>query len=127
MTTPIIKRSGVGVPLSGLLRPTPSEAPNDPLQASRSEIGPDVTSSIPDTVEKPPEAPDGQDEEVRPVKPVRRRRPQVGTLKGRKLYLSDKVFLRLKLEALQKGKKVSVLLEEILDQHLPRFSVQRSA
>jgi hypothetical protein len=49
------------------------------------------------------------------------------TATGRKIYLSDELHYRLRLAALQRGKKVSQVAAEILDRGLPEFSVSKVA
>ena len=46
--------------------------------------------------------------------------------KGRKLYMQDELYQRLRLMAIQEGKTVSQVAAEILDDQVPRFTIRRA-
>tara|TARA_Y100001960_G_scaffold256656_1_gene275370 strand:+ start:481 stop:666 length:186 start_codon:yes stop_codon:yes gene_type:complete len=43
--------------------------------------------------------------------------------KGRKIYINDDLYRRLKLSATEQGKTISQVTVEILDSRLPQFAV----
>ena len=58
----------------------------------------------------------------------RRRRPSLaGETKGRKLSLSDAIYDRLQLAAIQKRTTISAIAADILDRNLPRLRIERDA
>jgi hypothetical protein len=66
-------------------------------------------------------------DELRPSR-VRRRKTvaeRTEKLEGRRLYLSEGVFLRLRLYAMTKKLKLSEAAEELLDRNLPTWDLRR--
>jgi hypothetical protein len=48
-----------------------------------------------------------------------------GRVEGRKLYLPEDVFFRLRMLAYQRGQKLSECAAEVLDKALPKWNVDR--
>jgi len=51
---------------------------------------------------------------------------QTKGVEGRKLYLPEDVFFRLRLLAYQRGQTLSETATEVLDKSLPRWNVERT-
>ena len=49
------------------------------------------------------------------------------TIKGRNLKLSDKTFRRLRLLSIEQDKTISEACEQVLEDHLPKLSIRKSA
>jgi hypothetical protein len=59
------------------------------------------------------------------AKPAARKKAS-GQPKGRKLYMQDDLYQRLRLMAIQENKTVSQVAAEILDAQVPRFTIRKA-
>jgi hypothetical protein len=61
---------------------------------------------------------------------VRRRKAarvdKVEEREGRRLYLSDRVYNRVRITAMLQGRKLSDVIEDCLDRGLPRYDITRT-
>ena len=96
------KRTGLTVP-AGILQPT----------------------TLPE--EQPAEEQGGARESA--LKTARKNKVQAkgasGEVKGRKLYLPEDLYFRLRMLAYQRGQKLSTCCNEVLDKALPKWEVDR--
>lgn len=93
-------------------RPEPAPEPEEP------DAGPDTA-----------EAATGSAEPKMPR--VRRRTKAVRADKGeeregRRIYLSDRVYLRVRVAAMLQGRKLSDVVEDILEKNLPKYDITRT-
>lgn len=49
------------------------------------------------------------------------------TIKGRNIKLSDRTFRRLRLLSIEQDKTISEACEQVLEDHLPKLSIRKSA
>ena len=102
------RKSGLTVP-AGILQPT---TPPDEPQAEEQGIAKD----------------DGQDARGA-QKNGRKNKVQAkgssGKVEGRKLYLPEDLYFRLRMLAYQRGQKLSECAAEVLDKALPKWNVDR--
>lgn len=117
-----MKKRGLGLPVGSMFSRTPDAQPEQ-----GDEDAPQELQVVP-MAEAPP-AEETQEAEPQPRPRPRRSRktPTASGPKGRKIYLADELFFRLRLLSLQKGEKVSTVAAEILDKALPRFEVRKVA
>jgi hypothetical protein len=104
------KRTGLTVP-AGILQPTtqPDDLPADEGQGgTRDELQDQRGGSRAARKNKVTE------------------RAASGKVEGRKLYLSEEVFFRLRMLAYQRGQKLSECATEVLDKALPKWTVDRT-
>jgi hypothetical protein len=114
----------------GLFRPTTAtpETPPEQETAASSEL----LMTIDEPIASDADEPQGRGEPAAPGEPrapkSRRKRPTVtGETKGRKLNLSDAIYDRLQLAAIQKRTTVSAVAADILERNLPRLRIERDA
>jgi len=115
----------------GLFRPT-TAGPDMPPDAGNEDAsaGPVVTATGNATADA--DEPQGRGEPAAAGEPraprTRRKRPVAGgETKGRKLSLSDAIYDRLQLAAIQKRTTVSAIAADILERNLPRLRIERDA
>jgi hypothetical protein len=114
----------------GLFRPT-TPAPETPPETEYAAPS-ESLMTMDEPAANDADEPQGRGEPTAPGEPrtpkTRRRRPAVtGETKGRKLNLSDAIYDRLQLSAIQKRTTVSAVAADILDRNLPRLRIERDA
>src|SRR5438876_377550 len=114
------RKTGLAPLPTGLLRPTtPEPTPPEP-EVNPNDIRVDQAEPVAES--------DGAGEAPapRPRKAAAKRKgePRKAERQGRKFVISDRVFTRVQLLAVRRGTTVSAVVEELLEENLPKLRIE---